>query len=407
MLTRPMLQTRRAHPIARAVVAVWLCGIAVPAAGQQTRDEQRAAEQANKATDLHPYVPTSGERRIEQISQMLNNRPDFYPFIGSVYRGGWMALGPGYRHQFASSARIDTHAAWSLKNYRFAGGTWMLPQMADGRLKVALRGEWVDAPKVAFYGVGAASPDNAKTSFLYRTTTIGGWAQVEPARFVAIGGGIDYFDVDTGAGKSGASIERLFTPVDTPGLGARPTYARSHLFAEFDSRPSPGYATSGGRYRLDWADYRARQNAPYSFRRLDAEVDQLVPLLRANWVIALRALGSFTDTSGANAVPYFLMPDLGGSSELRGYPSWRFRDRNRMLLTGEYRWMASQFIDMVLFVDAGKVAARTRDLDLSGLKRAYGIGARLHTPAATFVRFEVARTSDKDTGLIVSFGPVF
>ena len=45
---------------------------------------------------------------------------------------------------------------------------------------------------------------------------------------------------------------------------------------------------------------------------------------------------------------------------LRGYPSWRFRDRNRLLLTGEYRWTAGQFVDMALFVDAGKVAARVR-----------------------------------------------
>ena len=52
------------------------------------------------------------------------------------------------------------------------------------------------------------------------------------------------------------------------------------------------------------------------------------------------------------------MPELGGSHTLRGYSSWRFRDRNRLLLTGEYRWTAGPFVDMALFVDAGKVAAR-------------------------------------------------
>ena len=52
------------------------------------------------------------------------------------------------------------------------------------------------------------------------------------------------------------------------------------------------------------------------------------------------------------------MPDLGGSHTLRGYPTWRFRDRNRLLLTGEYRWTAGPFVDMALFLDAGKVAPR-------------------------------------------------
>jgi len=80
-------------------------------------------------------------------------------------------------------------------------------------------------------------------------------------------------------------------------------------------------------------------------------------------VIALRALASTTETDAGQTVPYFLMPSLGGSSELRGYPTWRFRDRNRILFTGEYRWTAGQFVDMAVFFDAGKVAARRTDLD--------------------------------------------
>ena len=91
-------------------------------------------------------------------------------------------------------------------------------------------------------------------------------------------------------------------------------------------------------------------------------------MLRENWVIALRALASTTRPRAGQDVPYFLMPDLGGSHTLRGYPPWRFRDRNRLLLTGEYRWTAGPFVDMALFLDAGKVAPRARDLDLRGLK---------------------------------------
>ena len=100
------------------------------------------------------------------------------------------------------------------------------------------------------------------------------------------------------------------------------------------------------------------------------------------------------------------MPDLGGSSRLRGYPSWRFRDRNRLLLSGEYRWTAGQFIDMAIFLDAGKVAARRADLDLADLKTSYGLGVRFHTPAATVMRVEVARTVE-GTSLVWAFGPSF
>ena len=75
-------------------------------------------------------------------------------------------------------------------------------------------------------------------------------------------------------------------------------------------------------------------------------------------MIALRGLVSTTETASGQDVPYFLLPDLGGSHTLRGYPAWRFRGRNRMILTGEYRWTAGPLVDMALFLDAGKVADR-------------------------------------------------
>ena len=94
-------------------------------------------------------------------------------------------------------------------------------------------------------------------------------------------------------------------------------------------------------------------------------MQQFVPILRENWVIALRALASTTSTAPGQDVPFYLLPDLGGSHTLRGYPAWRFRDRNRLLLTGEYRWTAGPFVDMALFLDAGKVAPRLADLDFA------------------------------------------
>jgi outer membrane protein assembly factor BamA len=139
---------------------------------------------------------------------------------------------------------------------------------------------------------------------------------------------------------------------------------------------------------------------------VDAEAQQFIPILRQNWVIALRALASTTDTSEGQSVPSFLMPDLGGSHTLRGYPAWRFRDRNRLLLSGEYRWAAGPFADMALFFDAGKVAARAADLDLRDLKKSYGLGITLHTTTATLTRLEVARTRE-GTSLSFAFSPSF
>ena len=122
--------------------------------------------------------------------------------------------------------------------------------------------------------------------------------------------------------------------------------------------------------------------------------------------MALRAAAATTVTADGNVVPFYLLPELGGHSALRGYSSWRFRDRARLLLSGEYRWSAGPLVDMALFVDAGQVAPRLGDLSFSELHTSYGVGFSVHTPSATVTRLEVAR-SREGVGLLISFGPSF
>ncbi|MQA31839.1 MAG: BamA/TamA family outer membrane protein [Luteitalea sp.] len=377
-----------------------------PGWAQQTREQLRAAAQAEKAKTLQPYVPGPVERYSATIQQALLDPPPIYTFIGGVFPGGAFALGPGARYRWTSGALADVHGAWSMKNYKMVDASLKLPAFAGRRIAVETHANWLEAPKVAFYGPGNTSLDSDRTSFLYRSTTAGGSARVQLLPVASVGGGLDYLDLTTGPGRLGPSIEQRFGPVTATGLGTAPTYTRSHAFAAIDWRDSPGYSRHGGLYRVDWSSYQQRHDGPYSFTRIDAELDQFVPLLRENWVLAFRALASVTGTDEGRGVPYFLMPSLGGGSELRGYPSWRFRDRHRLLLTGEYRWTAGQFVDMAIFLDAGKVVSRRRDLDLNDLQTSYGIGIRFHAPAATILRAEVARTIE-GIGLVFAFGPSF
>ena len=101
-----------------------------------------------------------------------------------------------------------------------------------------------------------------------------------------------------------------------------------------------------------------------------------------------------------------MLPSLGGGSNLRGYSSWRFRDRNSVLLQGEWRIMVNRFFDSAVFYDAGQVAAHKRDLDLHRLQTDYGFGVRFHAPFATVLRIDVAR-SREGTSFVFSTSPVF
>ena len=94
-------------------------------------------------------------------------------------------------------------------------------------------------------------------------------------------------------------------------------------------------------------------------------------------------------------VPYFMMPSLGSGSTLRAFPSWRFRDRNSLLLQAEWRWTPiPSLLDMAFFYDAGKVTPERSQLDLNHLKTDFGIGVRIHSLLATPLRIEWAKGNE-------------
>jgi AAA family ATP:ADP antiporter len=395
-----LLDIRHAMPrlvppsLARAAVVLALMFVASPALAQETREEQIAAQQAEKATRLHPYEPDALERRLAFVEKALTGQASVYPYIGKVFEGGGIAVGSGYRARFGDTGSVDAHAAWSLKNYKGAQMTLRAPAFARGRMTVGAQLQALDAPDVAFYGIGNDTLTADRAGYAYSAFQAGVFTEVRAARALTLGGGLDAMRLEAGpvANTFAAALE--------------PAYARSHVFAALDTRTSPGYTRRGTLLRADWSNYHQTNGQTHSFTRFDAEAQQFIPLLRENSVIALRALASTTGAAAGHEVPHFLMPSLGGSRTLRGYSAWRFRDRNRLLLTGEYRWSAGSFVDVALFLDAGKVSPRASDLTAGSFTKTYGVGVTLHTFTSTFARMEVARTPE-GTSLVLSFGPSF
>jgi len=384
------------RPLATGALALAVLAVAGSAFAQETREEAREAAQAQKAAQLRPYEPTQLERRLERIGNLLDaNKRPVYPFVGSVLSGGGPAFGAGYTGRFGDTGRLDARAARSVRNYKGAEATLHLPTFAKNRVKVEMRANWLDAPDLAFYGIGNDSLKDDRGALFYKSTSVGVATRLQAAKFFAVGVGLDAIKMETGA-----------TAANTSFATASPSYRLSNEFAEYDWRQSPGYTSRGGLYRVEWSDYRQTNAGSHAFNRVDAEVQQFVPILRENSVIAFRALASSVNTGSNDSVPAVLLPDLGGSHTLRGYPSWRFRDRNRLHLTGEYRWKAGHFVDMALFMDAGQVAPRFGDFDLKKFKKTYGVGMSFHTPIVTVTRIEVARSSES-TSLLFSFSPSF
>jgi hypothetical protein len=389
---------RRHLPAASAAAALAMAFLAAaaPVCAQDSRTDMLTARQAEKAHHLHPYEPDGLERRLQMIDATLftiTDRP-LYPTFGTSFAGGGLAIGAGYRVRYGDTGAFDAHASWSFRNDRTADAALTLPALAEGRVKVVLAANRIDAPRVAFYGVGNTSGSSVHADFGYAETAFGVSTTVQLAPFVSVGGGLDVLQLAAEPDAAFAAPAR------------RPDYRRSHLVAALDTRTAPTYSRRGSLARIEWSDYHQTNAGLSSFNRTDVELQRFVPLRHERIVLAFRALGSTTSTRDGNEVPYFLLPELGGAHALRGYPSWRFRDRHRLLVSGEYRWLAGPLVDMALFMDAGQVAPRVDDFEWRAFKTSYGLGISLHTPTSTVMRFEVARTTE-GTSLVASFGPSF
>jgi hemolysin activation/secretion protein len=220
-------------------------------------------------------------------------------------------------------------------------------------------------------------------------------------------GGVEYsrWNQEPGEGSS-PSIETIYTPATLPGLGAEVTYLHTQGTLGLDGRTSPGYSRRGAFLGATLHDYNDRDNA-FGFQMAEYEGIAHLPILRETWVLSFHGRVQTAFDKDDQQTPFFMLPALGGGSSLRGYSSWRFRDRNSLLLQAEWRIMVNRYLDMAFFYDAGKVAARTSDLDFDGLKDNYGFGLRFHGPFATPLRVELAHSRESSIRFIFSAGPSF
>ena len=392
-----------------ALVGLCLLSFALPAAAQSpdTREAEIAREQAEKARELEPYRRNWWEDRLLRIEEAggFNVARGFFITFGDIKQGSSLAMGPAYGRTFGNGAMWAVKGVYSIREFKLGQIFAQAPAMARGRLIVNGRARWQDAPVLAVYPLG---PDSPKTRANYAETKIeaSGQALFAPVRFIRLGGGLAYEDFDTAGAATSRhpSVVDFFTVPAMPGIGADPTYVHAFVTAGIDSKTGPGFSRTGTHLQAWLHDYRQQNAGPWSFRRVDGIARQLIPILHGNWVLDLSVRASTTDAEEDNMVPFFLMPDLGGGADLRGFTSYRFRDRHSILATAEYRWYVQEYVEMALFYDAGKVVPRRGDLDFSRLKSDVGIGLRFHTPGATVLRLEAAR-SNEGLRLIFGFGP--
>jgi hypothetical protein len=356
-------------------------------------------------------------------------------FVGHSTTSNW-------RNTFDVDAVTSISGAWRAGGYaNFVYSNPPEPKVGKGRHSqqskqlaeaatqeypvIHLYAEATSLNKVGFYGIGLETPRSLQSWFGFREIITGASA-VKPFRgrlnlSISGEGNGRFVTTRSARGYGAPSIEVRFNPVSAPGLfddtgfaqfgegiGIRPLLAGDHLELN---------------YSVSFQQYVGFGVTGYAFQRLITDLSQNIPLhgkyapppvhrefngpdecsespsdreMKCPPVIPppsptqtntgnieLQFLMIDSYTSGANVVPFYFQPTLGGSDIngnplLPSYPDYRFRAPNLMLLRGSFEHAIYHWPLGVTFrADFGKVGLHPTDLDFTGFHHSYAAGLTL------------------------------
>jgi outer membrane protein assembly factor BamA len=366
------------------------------------REEKAQHLQAPRRSFLEKGLYEFKERRVMERFQA--GFMGFHPMLGSMRKGSGFAFGASYDVKDGLKASAQA----SLKGYQKYEVLFTAPHLMNDRAFAEVRSTYRSNPQETFFGMGNDTRSEDRANYRLEDRSVAGKIGVRVREHVNAGVQLGWIDTNVGGGTSSRwnSIEEAFDTTELPGFESQPTYLQSGVFVDVDYRDEPGNPRAGGRYVAKWSSFHDQNLGQYDFTQYDVEVQQYIPFFHRRRVIALRARTTLMGTAEGQKIPFYMLPTLGGSDDLRGFADFRFRDRNLVVVNAEYRWEAFSGLDLALFADAGEVAASTRELNLRDMKTAAGIGFRFNTAKKVFYRVDVG-FSREGTRVFMNFGHVF
>jgi hypothetical protein len=307
-----------------------------------------------------------------------------YVDYGSMIPGaGWASVGPGYKHWYGKdSLFVDASASVSVNSYKQAQARLELPALLKSRLVLGGQGRWQDFGSVDYFGVGADTSFDARSTYGVKSTQIAAYVTLRPVRWL---------DVDSQIAWLNPRTRYVDGPLRT--VTEHQTYVLNEVAMTVDTRDYPGHPTSGVILRAAGAKYDDRRTvSTHTFKRYEGEAAGFLPIAGGRAVLGVHGWMVRSDVEAGRSVPFYLQPSLGGVSSLRSFIDYRFHDDNMLLASAELRLAMMTHVDLALFADAGNVAKRASDLDLD--KRSYGVGFRLHTRRQTFASMDMAHGTE-------------
>lgn len=264
-----------------------------------------------------------------------------------------------------------------------------------------------DYPREDFFGIGPASLRAGRSDYHLKDALYEGIVRVRLGRLALMGrAGLLETTIGPGADSKFPNTELLNDEGTAPGLLSSPDFLHVSAGGWLELRDQPENPHRGAALGASYSRFDDRGGDAFQFARVLVDARQYLPLFSDRHVLAFRQVTVLDTPDAGGRVPFYMHTTLGGSTFLRGYDSFRFRDDKLLALAGEYRFELRPKVELALIYQAGKVFRRMGQFDLSDLRNSWGAGLRIKTLRKVKVRCDVLRSAE-GTRVHVKLGPSF
>ena len=273
--------------------------------------------------------------------------------------------------------------------------------------------------KLDFYGEGPQSSLSTLGLYTERDIRVGVGVSIPVAWWLNVGAKAEGLWPAIGAASTSTipSVDDFYRvdPAQAPGLASEPTFTHYQFYV----RPHlPNDYPYGLIYKIGYEYYQDHGGGQYSFGRFRADLLHNLYLEHAgkgvprrDSILSIYGRLTLAHTSAGNVVPFYLQDTLGGTDingdpALRGFPDYRFRAPDNMVIEVEFNRRIWKPLGIMVFYDTGQVAAQASDLSLAKMRQSVGGGLTLWSATKVVFRAYVGFGGGEGTHSFVGILPL-
>lgn len=323
-----------------------------------------------------------------------DGRRGLRPYYSSRAGGGMKVFQKGLLNEnskltltLAASLRQRRRYELRLKRVQFPGRSFL----SDYRVRYQFLSD------ETFYGIGIDTGKSDRSNYGHKQIILSAsfLRQLSQKWNANTLFGFENNEIKRGRDDRYPSTTDLYVNGELPGLDEKNQMGKVQLTFEADARNHIGQPTAGYKLFFSGAFFQQIDDRRFGFWKFTADFSKYVHLFY-NRTITLRVAGEVTEPFRNREIPFYHLAELGSHETIRGFKRGRFRDRDMILGSLEYRYPVWFHTDIALFVDAGQVSKDIFERHSWGdFQVGYGFGIRFVGEEDVIARFEISNSREQ------------